>query len=263
MDKSGQNSQGGLSFGGKSQIIPFFTLQSTESLTTILEWVLSIGVHCQHLSWWTKLKAKNRLIELTENWVTGEEVCVNIWARRLARQLTVNSKENRRSLTVNLKVNRISEIKEELTQKWIKGELTVNSKVNRRSLTVNSKVNRVSKTKEKLTQKWTKGQLTVHSKVNRRSETQVETGRHPKLAFLTQSLTIFQFYKLPNLHDPWFKQLQIYTGCICTNHHPQIYTPQFDTKFTQPLIYAFFQSVFYKVFFVGGSGKQPKRRKGS
>ena len=227
MDKSGQNSQGGLSFGGKSQIIPFFTLQSTESLTTILEWVLSIGVHCQHLSWWTKLKAKNRLIELTENWVTGEEVCVNIWARRLARQLTVNSKENRRSLTVN------------------------------------SKVNRVSKTKEELTQKWTKGQLTVHSKVNRRSETQVETGRHPKLAFLTQSLTIFQFYKLPNLHDPWFKQLQIYTGCICTNHHPQIYTPQFDTKFTQPLIYAFFQSVFYKVFFVGGSGEQPKRRKGS
>ena len=228
MDKSGQNSQGGLSFGGKSQIIPFFTLQSTESLTTILEWVLSIGtIPCQHLSWWTKLKAKNRLIELTENWVTGEEVCVNIWAKRLARQLTVNSKENRRSLTVNLKVNRISEIK------------------------------------EKLTQKWTKGQLTVHSKVNRRSETQVETGRHPKLAFLTQSLTIFQFYKLPNLHDPWFKQLQIYTGCICTNHHPQIYTPQFDTKFTQPLIYAFFQSVFYKVFFVGGSGEQPKRRKGS
>ena len=67
--------------------------------------------------------------------------------------------------------------------------------------------------------------------------------------YTTQSYTIFKIYKPPNLHDPWFTQPQIYTGRIYTNHHPQIYTPQFYTKFTQPLIYTFFQSVFYKVYF--------------
>ena len=76
--------------------------------------------------------------------------------------------------------------------------------------------------------------------------------RHLKLTFLTLTrlnLTRFsnftspQIYTTPDLHNPRF------TRRIYTNHHPQIYTPQFYMKFTQPLIYTFFQSVFYKVCF--------------
>ena len=66
--------------------------------------------------------------------------------------------------------------------------------------------------------------------------------------YTAQSYTIFRFYTPPNLHDPWFTRPQIYTGRIYTNHHPQIYTPQFYTKFTQPLIYTFFQSALQSVF---------------